>query len=107
MPACPALPTIMRQNDAHALAIARRIVANLNSAQARRHRLAEPVEPRYDPAELEAWCRRTCKKQYDIREVIARLVDGSDFDEFKALYGTTLVTGFAPPLGHAGRHHRQ
>ena len=54
-----------------------------------------------------ASCRPTCKKQYDVREVIARLVDGSEFDEFKALYGTTLVTGFARIWRHAGRHPRQ
>ena len=58
-------------------------------------------------ADLDAIVPTDLKKQYDIREVIARLVDGSEFDEFKRLYGTTLVTGFARHLGHAGRHHRQ
>jgi 3-methylcrotonyl-CoA carboxylase beta subunit len=82
-------------DDHHALEIARRIVGNLNSTKPIDIALAEPEEPRFDPAELEAVVPTDLKKQYDIREVIARLVDGSHFDEFKALYGTTLVTGFA------------
>ena len=59
------------------------------------------------PAELDGIVPVDLKKQYDVREVIARLVDGSEFDEFKALYGTTLVTGFAHISRHAGRHPRQ
>ena len=82
-------------DDTHALAIARRIVANVNSVKNVDIALAEPREPKYDPAELEALVPTNLKTQYDIREVIARLVDGSEFDEFKALFGTTLVTGFA------------
>ncbi len=82
-------------DDTHALAIARRIVANVNSVKTIDIALAEPREPKHDPAELEALVPTNLKTQYDIREVIARLVDGSEFDEFKALYGTTLVTGFA------------
>jgi 3-methylcrotonyl-CoA carboxylase beta subunit len=82
-------------DDVHALAIARRIVANLNSRKTHELALSEPTEPLYDGAELEALVPTDLKKQYDIREVIARLVDGSEFDEFKRLYGTTLVTGFA------------
>jgi 3-methylcrotonyl-CoA carboxylase beta subunit len=82
-------------DDVHALAIARRIVANLNRQRPQGPVLSAPEEPRLDPAELEAVVPVDLKKQYDIREVIARLVDGSRFDEFKALYGTTLVTGFA------------
>jgi 3-methylcrotonyl-CoA carboxylase beta subunit len=82
-------------DDHHALEIARRIVANLNSTRPVDIALAEPQEPLFDPAELEAVVPTDLKKQYDIREVIARLVDGSQFDEFKALYGATLVTGFA------------
>ena len=82
-------------DDTHALAIARRIAGNLNSVKRPDIDIAEPVEPLYDPAELEAVVPTDLKKQYDIREVIARLVDGSEFDEFKKLYGTTLVTGFA------------
>ncbi len=57
--------------------------------------------------ELEGVVPTDLKEQYDIREVIARLVDGSEFDEFKQLYGTTLVTGFARIHGMPGRHHRQ
>ena len=57
--------------------------------------LSTPAEPRYDPAELEGIVPVDLRKQYEVREVIARLVDGSEFDEFKKLYGTTLVTGFA------------
>jgi 3-methylcrotonyl-CoA carboxylase beta subunit len=82
-------------DDHHALEIARRIVGNLNSTKPIDITLAEPEEPLFDPAELEAVVPTDLKKQYDIREVIARLVDGSQFDEFKALYGTTLITGFA------------
>ncbi len=82
-------------DDVHALAIARRIVATLNTRKLADIALTEPVDPLYDEAELEALVPTDLKKQYDIREVIARLVDGSEFDEFKRLYGTTLVTGFA------------
>ncbi|APF37353.1 methylcrotonoyl-CoA carboxylase [Chelatococcus daeguensis] len=82
-------------DDVHALALARRIVANLNTVKRSDIALTTPAEPVYDPAELEGLVPTDLKKQYDIREVIARLVDGSDFDEFKRLYGTTLVTGFA------------
>jgi 3-methylcrotonyl-CoA carboxylase beta subunit len=82
-------------NDHHALETARRIVGNLNSVKPIDITLHEPCAPLHDPAELEAVVPTDLKKQYDIREVIARLVDGSEFDEFKALYGTTLITGFA------------
>ena len=82
-------------DDEHALAIARRIVGNLNTRKAVDISLTEPVEPRYRSEELEAIVPTDLRKQYDVREVIARLVDGSEFDEFKRLYGTTLVTGFA------------
>ena len=70
--------------------------------------LAKPREPKYDAAELDGIVPADLKKQYDVREVIARLVDGSEFDEFKALYGTTLVTGFAHihgiPVGILGNN---
>ncbi|HRK24177.1 MAG TPA: carboxyl transferase domain-containing protein [Beijerinckiaceae bacterium] len=82
-------------NDSHALALARRIVANLNSVKSVDIALSDPREPRFDAADLEALVPVDLKKQYDIREVIARIVDGSEFDEFKVNYGTTLVTGFA------------
>jgi len=88
----------LAENDEHALFLARRVIANLNQ---RPPALAlQPVEePRYDPAELSGIVPRDSRKQYDVREVIARLVDGSRLDEFKARYGTTLVTGFAHLYG--------
>jgi 3-methylcrotonyl-CoA carboxylase beta subunit len=86
-------------DDRHALALARRIVANLNSRKAVDIALGEPEDPVLDPAELEMLVPTDLKRQYDIREVIGRIVDGSRFDEFKALYGTTLITGFASIWG--------
>ncbi|MBX6424895.1 MAG: methylcrotonoyl-CoA carboxylase [Variibacter sp.] len=86
-------------DDHHALRLARRIVANLNTKKAIDIPLAAPREPFYDAAELDGIVPVDLKKQYDIREVIARLVDASEFDEFKALYGTTLVAGFAHICG--------
>src|ERR1700731_3772137 len=82
-------------DDHHALAICRRIVANLNSPKRVDIPLIAAREPHYDPAELEGIVPVAFKKQYDGPEVIARLVDASEFDEFKRLYGTTIVTGFA------------
>src|SRR5262249_24797810 len=82
-------------DDRHALAICRRIVGNLNTKKRIDVTLAEPREPAYDIAELDGIVPADLKKQYDVHEVIARLVDASEFDEFKKLYGTTLVTGFA------------
>lgn len=82
-------------DDVHALAIVRRIVGTLNTRKTIDLDLADPVEPKYAIEDLDAIVPTDLKKQYDIREVIARLVDGSEFDEFKRLYGTTLVTGFA------------
>ena len=87
-------------NDAHALAIARRIVGNLNRVKRHDLELAEPQDPLYDPEEIYGIVSADLKKPYDVREVIARLVDGSELDEFKALYGTTLVCGFARILGY-------
>ncbi len=82
-------------DDVHALAIARRIVATIPLRKEPGVPLRAAVDPRLDPDELEGLVPTDLRKQYDIREVIGRLVDGSEFDEFKALYGTTLVTGFA------------
>ena len=82
------------QNDAHAISIARRIVGRLKPAPDRAPPAA-PREPHYDPAEIYGIVPASLRKPYDARELIARIVDGSDFDEFKALYGSTLVTGFA------------
>ena len=82
-------------DDAHALALARRAVRNLGRADKARLASLEPRAPRLDAGDLEALVPTDLKRQYDIREVIARLIDDSDFDEFKARYATTLVTGFA------------
>ncbi len=83
------------QDDSHALALARRIVTTLNRVKRPEVVMREPVEPLYDIAELDGIVPQSLSTQYDVREVIARLVDGSVFDEFKKLYGTTLVCGFA------------
>jgi 3-methylcrotonyl-CoA carboxylase beta subunit len=83
------------QDDHHALAIARRIVADLNRVKRPALALREPVEPLYPATDLYGIVGTDLRKPFDVREVIARLVDGSEFDEFKALYGTTLVCGFA------------
>jgi 3-methylcrotonyl-CoA carboxylase beta subunit len=82
-------------DDRHALATARSIVARLNTLKQIDIPLADPREPVHDAADLTGIVPVDLRRQYDVREVIARLVDGSVFDEFKALYGTTLVTGFA------------
>ena len=87
-------------NDAHALAITRRIVANLNGVKQHGLDLSEPRDPAYDPDELYGIVSTDLRKPYDAREVIARLVDASEFDEFKAFYGTTLVCGFARIFGY-------
>ncbi len=96
------------ENDRHALEVCRRIVANLNAKKAVDIPLAKPAEPQYDVNELDGVLPDDLKKQFDIREVIARLVDGSEFDEFKALYATTIVTGFAHihgiPVGILGNN---
>jgi 3-methylcrotonyl-CoA carboxylase beta subunit len=98
----------LAENDRHALALARRIVGGLNTKRTVDIPLAKPSEPQYDASELDGIVPADLKKQYDVREVIARLVDGSEFDEFKALYGTTLVTGFAHihgiPVGILGNN---
>ncbi len=87
-------------DDGHALAIARRIVGNLNRTKPVSLALAPPEEPLYDPREIYGIIPADPRKPYDVREVIARLVDGSRFDEFKQTYGTTLVTGFAHLWGY-------
>jgi 3-methylcrotonyl-CoA carboxylase beta subunit len=98
----------LAQDDHHALALARRIVANLNTKKTVDIPLAASREPLFDITELDGVVPADLKKQYDVREVIARLVDGSEFDEFKQLYGTTLVTGFARihgmPVGILGNN---
>ncbi len=98
----------LAENDRHALELCRRIVGNLNTKKVVDIPLAKPHEPNYDLSELDGIVPVDLKKQYDVREVIARLVDASEFDEFKALYGTTLVTGFAHihgiPVGILGNN---
>jgi 3-methylcrotonyl-CoA carboxylase beta subunit len=87
-------------DDHHALAIARRIVANLNRSKRLSLDAVPPTEPRYPAEELYGVIQSDIRKPYDVREVIARIVDGSELDEFKARYGTTLVTGFARIWGY-------
>jgi 3-methylcrotonyl-CoA carboxylase beta subunit len=87
-------------SDAHALAIARSIVARLNTVKQPGLVIREPVEPLYPAEEIYGAVSADPRKPYDAREVIARLVDGSELDEFKPLYGTTLVTGFAHLWGY-------
>jgi 3-methylcrotonyl-CoA carboxylase beta subunit len=90
-------------NDAHAIAIARRIFSNMPLKQANRSSLLTNAnsydDPLYDSSELRGIIPFDPRKSFDIRSIIARIVDGSRFDEFKALYGTTLVTGFASIYG--------
>jgi 3-methylcrotonyl-CoA carboxylase beta subunit len=88
------------RDDHHALAIARRIVGNFNRVKPPSLEVAAPREPRYAGSELYGVINADIKKPYDVHEVIARIVDGSDLDEFKARYGTTLVTGFARIHGY-------
>ncbi len=85
----------LANNDLHALALARDAVARLNRRKPEQLALQPVQEPLYDPEELDGIIPADTRKPYDVREVIARIVDGSQFDEFKARYGTTLVTGFA------------
>jgi 3-methylcrotonyl-CoA carboxylase beta subunit len=88
------------ENDAHALEIARNIVANLNRKKTISLALQTPQEPLYSSNELYGLIPKDTRKPFDIREVIARLVDGSEFQEFKARYGKTLVCGFAHLHGY-------
>ena len=89
----------LADDDLHALAIARRIVASLNRTKPDTVKIEASEEPLYDPREIYGLIPKDTKKGYDVREVIARIVDGSRFDEFKARYGATLVTGFARLYG--------
>ncbi|MBP6683151.1 MAG: methylcrotonoyl-CoA carboxylase [Halioglobus sp.] len=87
-------------NDHHALQLVRRAVARLNRVKPVDLDLREPVEPLYPAEDIYGVIPADKKQPYDVREVIARVVDGSDFDEFKALYGATLVCGFARIHGY-------
>lgn len=88
------------ENDEHALLLLREIVATLNSRKQLDLDIRPPAEPLYDPSELYGIIPTTFRTLYDVREVIARLVDGSRFREFKARYGETLVCGFAHLYGY-------
>jgi 3-methylcrotonyl-CoA carboxylase beta subunit len=89
----------LAENDAHALYLARRILANTNRVKPQPVKLEKVEEPKYDPSELGGVIPADARKSYDVREVIARMVDGSRLDEFKTRYGATLVTGFAHVYG--------
>ena len=90
----------LANDDTHALAIVRNIVANLNRPKRVDLETRPSADPLYGPEELYGLVNADIRKPYDVREVIARIVDGSQFDEFKALYGETLVTGFAHIFGY-------
>ncbi len=90
----------LAESDAHALSITRSIVANLNWQKRPPVSLAEPQAPLYPAEELYGIIPADTKKPFDVREIVARLVDGSGFDEFKARYGTTIVCGFARLWGY-------
>jgi len=87
-------------DDAHALALTRRIVSNLNRKKEIALELREPRAPLYEAAELHGIVPADTRKSFDIRDVVARVVDASELDEFKALYGSTLVCGFAHVHGY-------
>jgi len=85
----------LAENDEHALTIVRDIVSHLGASEGFKVEKREPRPPKYDPQELYSIIPEDVRAPYDVHEVIARIVDGSEFHEFKALYGTTLVCGFA------------
>jgi len=88
------------QNDNHALELARNAVKNLNRIKPVQVNIEAITEPAYESNEIYGIIPKDSRQPYDVREVIARVVDGSNFDEFKALYGTTLVCGFARIFGY-------
>ena len=90
----------LAEDDAHALAIVRRIVGNLNLPKPEQAREQAPEHPLYEATEIYGIIPADARKPYDVREVIARLVDGSRLDQFKQRYGSTLVTGFAHIYGY-------
>ncbi|MBI4885486.1 MAG: methylcrotonoyl-CoA carboxylase [Acidobacteria bacterium] len=90
----------LADDDAHAIALARTIVSTLNSRKTLPADIAPVEDPAYDPAEIYGIVPADLRKAYDVREVIARLVDGSRLDEFRERYGATLVTGFARLHGY-------
>ena len=90
----------LAENDEHALSIARRIVGGLNRPKRIDLELADPREPELDPAEIYGIVPTDSREPFEMRELIARIVDGSVLDEFKPRYGTTLITGFARLFGY-------
>jgi 3-methylcrotonyl-CoA carboxylase beta subunit len=88
------------ENDGHALGIARRIVASLNTVKTHALALRPPVPPVFAAEEIYGIINEDARRPFDVREIIARIVDGSVLDEFKQLYGATLVTGFAHIHGY-------
>ncbi len=91
---------LMAEDDAHALGLARRAVAGLARPKPAGPELREPRPPLLDPEDLLSVVSADPKQPFDVRQIIGRIVDGSEFDEFKPLYGTTLVTGFAHVWGY-------
>jgi len=90
----------LAENDPHALELARRIVGNLNRTKPTQPDTRSPTEPKIDPQSLYGVIPTDPRKPYDVHEVIMRIVDGSEFDEFKTRYGSTLVCGFAHLWGY-------
>ena len=90
----------MADDDAHALGLARSIVKGLNTRKHAAWDIARPRDPVLDPADLYGIVSADPKKPFDVRQIIGRIVDASEFDEFKPRYGTTLVTGFARIFGY-------
>ncbi|GGO73332.1 carboxyl transferase domain-containing protein [Bowmanella pacifica] len=90
----------LANNDHHALKLARDAVARLNRTKTVSLNLTQPQDPLYEASEVYGIIPKDSRQQYDVREIIARIVDGSEFDEFKALYGSTLVCGFARIFGY-------
>lgn len=90
----------LANNDHHALKIARDAIARLNRTKTIELDVREPIEPAYTSDEIYGVIPKDTRQPYDVREVIARVVDGSEFDEFKALYGQTLICGFARIFGY-------
>jgi 3-methylcrotonyl-CoA carboxylase beta subunit len=90
----------LANNDHHALQIARDAIARLNRSKPLNLDVKEPVDPTYSVEEIYGLIPKDSRQPYDVREVIARIVDGSEFDEFKQLYGNTLICGFARIFGY-------
>ena len=88
------------QNDHHALQLARQSIGRLNRVKPKQLDIQDSIEPLYDSKELYGIIPKDMRQPFDIREVIARVVDGSEFDEFKSLFGTTIVCGFARIMGY-------